>query len=179
MKLTQTVLLLCLSIIFLSTSCSSGATFWIDNPTDQAIEVSIDGKAPITVNAKEFKKMNNHLSLGEHTMKIANGEEIKFNLDKEHVILNPTLSTYILVLQESGVEIHSPQNDTIIEIDGKKYEGPFPIVSNAPFIYSGDTNYLINSLFKDEIEIHKTGTTVMKKLFRKDEFIEFYNKEYI
>ncbi|MFV0537961.1 MAG: hypothetical protein ACK5M3_11380 [Dysgonomonas sp.] len=79
MKLTQTIFLLCLSIIFSQASCSSKVTFWIDNPTDQAIEVSIDGKNPVTVKAKEFKKMNNSLSLGEHSMKITNGKDIKFN----------------------------------------------------------------------------------------------------
>lgn len=178
MKLTQTVLLLCLSITFLLTSCSNEATFWIDNPTDQAIEVSIDGKSPVTVNAKEFKRMNNSLNLGEHSMKIANGEEIKFNLDKDHVILNPTLSTYVVALQEYGIGIQSSQNDTVFEIDGTKYEGPFPMVSNAPVIYSGDINFLIDSPFKDEIETHKTGTVLLKKIFRKAEFIEFYNKEY-
>lgn len=178
MKLTQTVLLLSLSTILLITSCSSGATYWIDNPTDEPIEVSIDSNTPITVNAKEFKKMNNSLSLGEHTMRIGNGKEIKFNLDKDHVVLNPTLSTYVVAFQEYGVGIQSSQNDTIIEIDGMKYEGPFPTVSSAPFIYSGDINYLIDSQFKDEIETHQTGTVAMKKLFRKTEFIDFYNKEY-
>lgn len=178
MKHVQTTLFIFFSIILLTASCLSGATYWIDNPTDQPIEVSIDGKDPIIVNAKEFKKMDNSLSMGEHTMKIANQEVIKFNLDKDHVVLNPTLSTYVVALQEYGVGIQSSHNDTIIEIDGEKYEGPFPIVSNAAFIYSGDINYLIDTPFKDEIETHKTGTVILKKLFRKAEFIDFYNKEF-
>ena len=165
-------------VAFAMTSCSGGATYWIDNPTDQAIEVSIDGNDPITVGAKEFKKMENTLAEGEHTMKVGNGEEIKFNLDQNHVTLNPTLSTYVVVLQEYGVGMQSTANDTIITLDGKQYEGPFPLVSNAPFIYTGNMNFLVDAPFKDEITTSQAGTVVMRKLFRKDEFIKYYEKEY-
>jgi hypothetical protein len=45
-------------------------------------------------------------------------------------------------------------------------------------IYSGDLNYLVDAPFKDEIQTYKTGTVTMKKLFRKAEFIDFYEKGY-
>lgn len=177
MKIKQTTFLLCLSIAFFFTSCFGGTTYWIDNPTDQAIEVSIDGETPVTINAKEFKKMDNALGSGEHSMKVTNGQEVKFNLDKDHVILNPTLSTYVVVLQEYGVGMQSTKNDSIFEIDGNKYEGPFK-PSNAPFIYSGDINYLIDKPFPEQISTQKSGTVTLKKIFRKADFIEFYDKEY-
>ena len=163
---------------FLMASCSGGATYSIDNPTDQAITVSIDGKDPVSIGAKEFKKMDGTLSNGEHTMKIGDGQEIKFTLDKDHVMLNPTRSTYIKVLQEYGVGMQSSDNDTIINLDGQSYEGPFPLVSSEPFIYTGDLNFQVDSPFKDEITSSKTGTVVMKKLFRKDEFLKFYKDEF-
>ncbi|WP_156032797.1 hypothetical protein [Prevotella sp. 10(H)] len=170
--------LLIFSLIFLMTSCFGGATYWIDNPTDQPIEVSIDGKDPITLNAKEYKKMDETISEGEHTMKVGDGQEIKFTLDKDHVTLNPTLSTYVVVLQEYGTGLASSDNDTIIKIDGKEYEGPFPIVTNDPFIYTGNINFLVDAPFKDEISRSSGGTVTLRKLFRKDDFVEFYKKEY-
>jgi len=179
MKFKQTcVLFTCTLISLLMSSCFGGATYSIDNPTDQAIEVSIDGKDPIKLEAKEFKRMDNTLSLGEHTMKIGDGEEIKFNLDVDHAVLNPTKSTYVIAIQEYGTGFASSSNDTIITIDGVKYEGPFPLVSDAPFIYTGNINFNIDKPFKDEITSSKTGTVTLKKLFRKSEFIEYYNKEY-
>jgi hypothetical protein len=159
-------------------SCSGGATYSIDNPTDQAIEVFIDGKGPISIGPKELKKMDGTLSLGEHTMKVGDGEEIKFTLDKDFVMLNPTLSTYVAALQEYGTGIQSTANDTVVAIDGKDYAGPFPLVSNAPFIYSGDLNFHVDAPFKDEIHTHQSGTVTMRKLFRKNDFIDYYKKEY-
>ena len=159
------------------TSCDSGLTF-IDNPTDQAIEVSIDGGKPVTVAAKEFKRMDRSLKQGKHTMRIADGEAIEFNLDQNHVMLNPTLSTYVAVIQEYGTGFQSSAYDAVIVIDDEEYYGPFPEVSSAPFIYTGDVNFLVDAPIKDEIETSKVGNVALKKLFRKDEFIEYYEKEY-
>ncbi len=178
MKKHITGILATLAVVFLMASCSSGATYSIDNPTENEIQVSIDGKDPISVGAKELKKMDGSLSLGEHTMKVGDGQEVKFNLDKDHVMLNPTLSTYVKVLQEYGVGIQSTANDTIINIDGKEFNGPFPLVSSEAFIYTGDLNYQVDKPFSDEITTSKSGTVVMKKLFRKDEFKKFYKDEY-
>lgn len=178
MKHTQAAFLFCLSIILFMTSCFGGATYSIDNPTDQAIEVSIDGKDAVSIGPKELKKMDGTLSMGEHTMKVGSGTEVKFNLDKDHVMLNPTLSTYVVALQEYGTGMQSSANDTIVSIDGQNYEGPFPLVSNAPFIYSGDLNFHVDAPFKDEIQTSKVGTVTMRKLFRKSDFIDYFNKEY-
>lgn len=175
-KLTLQLLAI-LFICFCMTSCG-GATYWIDNPTDQAIEVSIDGKDAIKLEAKEYKRMDGTLSLGEHTMKVGDGVEIKFNLDKDHVTLNPTLSTYVVALQEYGTGFASDANDTIIVIDGKEYAGPFPLLTNDPFIPTGNMNFLVDAPFKDEIQRSSGGTVTLRKLFRKDDFITFYNKEY-
>jgi hypothetical protein len=170
----------CVLAAFLMTSCFGGVTYRIDNPTNEAIEVSIDGKSPVTVAAKEFKRIDATISKGEHTMKVANGAEIKFTLGENdnHVMLNPTLSTYVIALQEYGIGTTSSDNDTVIEIDGKEYEGPFPLVSNAPFIYTGNVNFQVDAPFKDEITTSKTGTVIMRKVFRKADFIDYYNAEY-
>lgn len=166
---------------FAMTSCFGGVTYSIDNPTDQPIEVSIDGGEAITIGAQELKRMDGTLSEGEHTMKLKDGEEIKFTLDKDHVMLNPTLSTYVTALEEYSIGggMQSSKNDTIIVIDGTEYEGPFPSVSNDPFIYSGNLNYHVDAPFKEEITTSKTGTVTMRKLFRKEEFIKYYKDEYM
>ena len=159
------------------TSCDDGVTY-IDNPTSQAIELTIDGKKPITVAAKEFKRMDKSLSQGKHSMQIENGEAIEFNLDKNHVMLNPTLSIYVTVVQEYGTGFQSSANDTTIVIDDVEYYGPFIAVSNAPFVYTGNINLMVDKPIPDQIETSKTGNVALKKLFRKDEFIEYYEEEY-
>ena len=166
---------------FTLTSCFGGVTYSIDNPTDQAIEVSIDGRDAITIAPMELKRMDGTLKEGEHTMTLKDGEEIKFILDKDQVMLNPTLSTYVTALEEYSVGggMQSSKNDTILVIDGKEYEGPFPAVSNYPFIYSGNLNYHVDKPFKAEITTSKSGTVTMRKLFRKDEFIKYYKEEYM
>lgn len=177
-KKNVNALLASIFFVVLFVSCSGGATYWIDNPTDQAIAVSIDSKEPVSIEAGEFKKMDGTLSEGEHTMKVGDGQEIKFTLDKNHIVLNPTLSTYVMVLQEYGVGLASSNNDTIVVIDNVEYEGPFPLVSNEPFIFTGDVNFLVDSPFKDEITTSKSGTVTMKKIFRKNDFIDYFKKEY-
>ena len=170
-------LLVCSLFAFVLASCS-GVTYSIDNPTDKEITVTIDNGTPIKLMPNEFKRIESTLSLGEHKMKVDDGSEIIFNLDKDHVILNPTLSTYVVALQEYGTGFASSDNDTIIVIDGIEYEGPFPLVTSDPFIYSGNLNFSIDKPFSDEIKTSKTGTVTMRKIFRKSEFIEYYNKEY-
>lgn len=159
----------------LMTSCFGGATYSIDNPTNQPIEVSIDGKDPITVAAKELKRMDETLDEGEHTMKVNGGEEIKFNLDKNHVMLNPTLSTYIIAEIVYG-NTDFP-TDTVIVVDDVEYRGAFPLVSNAPFIYTGDINFHVDKPVVDEVETTK-GSVVYNKILRESEFKDFYKKEY-
>lgn len=161
--------------LILMTSCFGGTTYSIDNPTDQPIEVSIDGKDPITVAAKELKRVDGTLSEGEHTMKVGDGQEIKFNLDRNHVVLNPTLSKYIVAEVVYG-NMEFP-TDTVITVDGVEYSGAFPLVSNAPFIYTGDLNFHIDQPVKDEIETSK-GAVVYKKMLRECDFKDFYKKEY-
>ena len=169
---------ICSVALFVLASCSGGATYWIDNPTNKEISVSIDGKGAIQLAPNEFKKMNKSIALGKHTMKVDDGNEISFDLDKNHIVLNPTLSTYIIVLQEYGTGFASTNNYTTITLDGIEYEGPFPIVTSDPFIYSGDLNHLVDSPFKDDITTTKTGTVTLRKIFRKNDFIEFYKEEY-
>ena len=169
--------LICSLVAFIMSSCSGGATYWIDNPTNKEITVTIDSKST-KLTPNEFKKMDGSLKLGKHTMKVDDGNEITFDLDKNHVILNPTLSTYIIVLQEYGVGIESDDNYTTITLDGEEYEGPFPIVTSDPFIYSGDLNLLIDKTFKEEIYTSESGTVILRKVFRKTDFIKYYEKEY-
>ena len=172
-----TLALICSLVAFIMSSCSGGAMYYIDNPTNKEITVTIDGKST-KLTPNEFKKMDGSLKLGKHTMKVDDGNEIAFDIDKNHVILNPTLSTYIIVLQEYGTGIASDDDYTTITLDGEEYEGPFPIVTSDPFIYSGDLNLLIDKTFKEEIYTSKSGTVTMRKIFRKSDFIKFYEEEY-
>ena len=163
--------------VFVLASCTEGVTY-IDNPTNKEITVTIDGKNPVKVKPNEFKKLDSPLKKGEHSMKVDDGNEIKFSMDDVKVILNPTLSTYIAVLQEYGVAIMSDKHDTTIILDDDEYYGPFPLVTSEPVIYTQDLNLLVDQPFKDEIYTSKTGTVTLKKIFRKNDFIKYCEEEY-
>ena len=168
---------ICLSVAFALTSCSSGVEYSIDNPTDQAIKVIIDENEPITVEPNSYKKIEGTLEKGKHTMQLENGEKTEINLDKDKVMLNPTLSNYVKVIQEYGVGLQSSANDTTVMIDSKKYAGPIKEVSKAPVIYLGDINFDIETDYPSVVETSSRGTVSMIKIFRFVDFDKFYESE--
>jgi hypothetical protein len=158
-------------------SCSGGAEYYIDNPTSEAITVSVDGKDAVTVNPGEYKKIEGTLADGEHTMKVGENE-LKFSTDGKSVMLNPTGAVYVKVKQEYGVGMASEDGYTTIEIDGNKYEGPFEIQSDPAVVVSG-VSYGVDEDFPNQVMMARGQTKAVKtKLFRKDDFFKFYKSEY-
>lgn len=97
MKQTLLFTLLCLIGVF--TSCSSGTTYWIDNPTNEAITVYIDETSYVIppVSMIEAK-----VEYGKHKLKY-DGQELTFHnggrTNNTPAILNPTQSVYVFYKQ--------------------------------------------------------------------------------
>lgn len=97
MKCKNLGALLC--FIILATACSSGSSYWIDNPTDSPITVAIDETSytipPVTM-------LEVDVEYGKHQLKY-NGEELTFHnggrTNNSQGIINPTQSTYIFYKQ--------------------------------------------------------------------------------
>lgn len=174
-----------LSILFLSLTISlfmiscGGTECRLDNPTDKEIKVTIDGKETITLAPGEYTPIYKiSLSEGEHTMKVDDKDEISFTVSGSVGMLNPTLSTYVFAKQEYSVTgMSNTLQDEEIELDEKVYKGPFE-KTNEAFIPTGDMNFGIDQPFKNEITTSKSGVVIMKKLFRKKDFTDYYKKEY-
>ncbi|MCL1943854.1 MAG: hypothetical protein FWF54_09950 [Candidatus Azobacteroides sp.] len=172
------VFLVSLISVFLMLSCSGGTECKIDNPTNAEIKVIIDGNSPIVLAPAEYNP-DTKISLkeGEHTMKVNDGDEIKFKVSGNTGLLNPTLSTYVFAKEEySTTGLSNELTDTDIELDGTTYTGPFEKISEA-FIPTDDVNLGIDQSFKSEISTHKTGVVIIKKIFRQKDFIDYFKPQ--
>lgn len=161
----------------LMSSCGGGMKVEMDNPTDQAITVKIDGEKEYSLAPMELIEVTG-LKAGQHTMSVNGGAEMAFNLEKTSM-LNPTLSTYVIAEQEYGVGFADDSKWVDVEIDGEEYWGPFQVFENAPIIETEGLHHNVLVPFNDEIETYSNGTVIKRKIFRKGDFIKFYEEDYM
>lgn len=97
MKQTTLFALLCLLTLF--TSCSSGTSYWIDNPTNNPITVQID---ETSYNIDPVSMIEVNLEYGKHQLKY-DGQELTFHnggrTNNTPAIINPTQSVYVFYKQ--------------------------------------------------------------------------------
>jgi hypothetical protein len=159
------------SLLF--SSCGFDKLVRIDNPTNEAITVSIDGEEPFTLAAFEHKRLEG-IKGGKHTIKVGDNEPITFNIEHESVMLNPTQSTYIFAEEEYGApSMEWKESVKEITLDGKKYKGHFEIVEGNICIDMGPVNYDAVTPFPNETS-GSSGTIVRMKLYRKSDFKKDY-----
>lgn len=175
------LLALAVLTVVLMSSCSFSQKVEMDNPTPETITVTIDGKKEYTLSPMEMIEIEG-LKKGSHTMQVAGGSELKFEL-KGRSLLNPTLSTYVLMEEEYAIggNITLDEEEYVtLDINGEEYWGRnLEVVENAPCITIDDVNFGVLSPFKDEINTSKSGTVIMKKIFRLDDFLKYYKEEYM
>lgn len=172
------LLALAAAAAMLMTSCGGGMKIEMDNPTNETITVNIDGKKDYTLAPMELIEVKG-LKKGEHTMTVNGGAEIKFALETSSLI-NPTLSTYVTDITEYSETPGDMDTDdwVTVEIDGEEYWGPIEVFKNQPVIKTSDINFGVLTPFKEEIETSKSGSTFLKKLFRKEDFFKYYEEAY-
>lgn len=169
---------LILGLIFLTLSCiGPKAEFILDNPTDETINVKIDGK-DYKLDSRKYEKMI--LKPGEHSLILSDGKEVKFivYVGSQGGVINPTRNDYVYVSMayvrkgEGGV---SPIEKTII-LDGIEYEGPYEKINDLIIDKNEKKwSYNIYTPFPEVVETRdpKLKGKIETKLFTKKEFIDF------
>ena len=103
-------------VMFMVFSCSfQKSVFILDNPTDTAVNVKIDGKE-YSLGAGGYEKMN--LKPGKHTLTDSQGKEYSFIIyaDSKGGIINPTRSDYIC-----KYGLCSRRSGRFVQTYGKRY----------------------------------------------------------
>lgn len=147
----------------------------IDNPTDQAITFTLDGKE-YSLEPKTSKEIG--LKDGAHKLSI-NGEELTFTKGEESkdqsvidglfttaalAIVNPTLSDYVLAYQMYGNGPDSARPDDQ-PITGKVY-------------FEANVTFNLDQVFPDSYSVARGRSyTVINKLYRMADYITEYADE--
>lgn len=170
--LLGTALLVCLTLA----SCGSGMKVEMDNPTDQPITVTLDGKE-YTLAAKELLELKG-IKKGEHTMQLTGGTETTVTVDGPSM-LNPTLAIYVTDKQEySDAGGGMDDSDWVdVTIDGREYWGPIEVFENEPVISLEYVQYGVTTDFPEEVETYNEST-VRTKLFRAADYPAYYDEAY-
>ncbi|GBU07561.1 hypothetical protein AwDysgo_08920 [Bacteroidales bacterium] len=183
-------LLLVLSSCDFSNEKPRSTTFWIDNPLETPITISIDGKKhEIAANSQLLLELKS----GRHSLDY-NNEQINFVVkpNDQQVIMNPTLSNYVFyneIYSEIGknaeeeveraykaylYDYYLPSGDTV--------KVPFKLVSD---FFIGRYNYYwhLNPTepFPNTAKINKGGsnlsTAPQSKIFREHDFYSYIGEE--
>jgi hypothetical protein len=161
----------------LMTACGSGMKVEMDNPTDQSITVSIDGKE-YTLAPMELLPIKG-LKKGEHTLQMAGGQETKFTLETPS-LLNPTLSLYVTDKEEysgDGTGMMDDSDWVTVLIDSTEYWGPIEVFENQLVIPLNKINYGVTTDFPEEVETSREAV-IHTKIFRKNDFLKYYEEAY-
>lgn len=187
MKRWLTGILVLLFSVFCLYSCGSSKnkmanSFILDNPTEQALSVTLDGKS-YSIAAGEFEKLT--LKPGLHVLEQPDGEVINFRVTTHNTggIINPSKSLHVVY----GINyiLEDSQSDGFIGlglvlIDGVEYTGEIHttnriFIDNSVFL----TSYTVGEPFPDVITTTDQDATnrSVRKFFTKEEFIDFYDTE--
>lgn len=183
--------------ILLFTACSqSGSlpskTFWMDNPTDNAISVKIDNeKYDLPANSG----LNVKLSAGPHLM-VYKGDSLHFLVkpNDQNTVINPTLSNYIFHHSIFIVEGKEDRAEAEMKANQEAYYSPFVLETGE--IISVPFKVIENHLFIDQYEYYwhfgvtepyedislnlgnnNIATINRSKLFREKDFLEYIGTE--
>lgn len=162
-----------LALLICFTACSNNTTVSIDNPTAEAITVSIDGKEDITIAANECKAVD-ALAQGDHTMKVNGGEEVKFALSSKSALLNPTKSRYFVYNEVYASNTAAGENT----FEKMAENGTLAKAFNDVVIDLSDVDYLLSDVLPKEIDMATLKSTGTKsKIFRDKELTKYFAAE--
>ena len=174
------LLALMLTILFVACGGSGKSTFTLDNPSDEKITVTIDGKEH-SLDAKTHEKVE--LTVGEHTV-----ENDKYKViftvysDSKGGIINPTGYPYIKERRVYSVK-ETTQSGTAMDedfiIDDYIFTGPFSVTYDFIIDRSygqgargkGDWDYDLFEPFPETISMDR-DVNIYSKMYNKNEFLE-------
>lgn len=174
------LLALMLTILFVACGGSGKSTFTLDNPSDEKITVTIDGKEH-NLDAKTHEKVE--LTVGEHTV-----ENDKYKViftvysDSKGGIISPTGYPYIKERRVYSVK-ETTQSGTAMDedfiIDDYIFTGPFSVTYDFIIDRSygqgargkGDWDYDLFEPFPETISMDR-DVNIYSKMYNKNEFLE-------
>ena len=174
------LLALMLTILFVACGGSGKSTFTLDNPSDEKITVTIDGKEH-SLEAKTHEKIE--LTVGEHSV-----ENDKYKViftvysDSKGGIINPTGYPYIKERRVYSVK-ETTQSGTAMDedfiIDDYIFTGPFSVTYDFIIDRSygqgargkGDWDYDLFEPFPETIKMDR-DVNIYSKMYNKNEFLE-------
>lgn len=163
----------------------------IDNPTDQAITFTLDGKE---YTLQPNSSQNVKLARGEHTL-VYSGETVKFEKGKgetatddflggKYALLNPTQSVYVYYKHIYTKNMSESAANSIVATFDCPEGGEFKAGEKCPFKFYNDAfievvaDYGITSDLPERASARRGATYVIKsKLFRWADFKKYMTEE--
>lgn len=180
--------LVTLSLISCENKLKTTQNFWVDNPLEKEITVTIDDK---DYNIPASSGVMVTLESGVHNLKY-DGQQIKFLSKKcnQGVLLNPTLSNYVLgynaFFDKDDLVKGNEQLEQIAKGYLFDYEFEPGVVGKAPFKlanglfieqYEYFWNFDVANSFPSVLTVDRNSTSlgvvIQSKLFREREYLEF------
>lgn len=174
------LLALVLSILFVACGGSGKSSFTLDNPSDEKITITIDGKEH-SLEARSHEKLE--LTAGEHTVE-NDRYKVTFTVysDSKGGIINPTGYPYLKESRVYAVEGSTESGvtrDVDFEIDGFVFVGPFTVTNDFIIDRSygnsasgkGDWDYDIFEPFPETITMERQ-VNIYSKMYNKNEFLD-------
>jgi hypothetical protein len=156
--------------------------FLIDNPTSTVLKVNIDGKAiaiaPTSGHALTLKP-------GLHRLQSPLTQTIEFivydSKDRKGALINPTLSTYVLMQEVYAVDDKAAQHfgpiQSKIILDGVTFEGL--LRTREGLFIDRDWHYDVHEDFPKEITVYgDQAGNIPDKLFNKTDFVTYFEANY-
>ena len=149
----------------------------IDNPTDQTINIKISD-ANYTIAPQQNVRID--LDLGKHTIQYdykGKNVDTVIQIRRASGVINPTLQDYYVFTRPYG---HRENVDSIfksrhIAIDNKAYLG---IITKEQGLYIEDFYYNLDQDYPRIFLKSSDKTTDLSKIFRKEDFKQFYFENY-
>ncbi|MCC9042197.1 hypothetical protein LNQ81_05760 [Myroides sp. M-43] len=181
MRLRLLALLLTITTLISCDDPFKRQDFYLSNPTDKEISVSIDGKKyTLAPNTFEVLKLDN----GNHELEY-NGQKNKFNVLKQNTggIINPTLEPhyiYSMVYATEGNFDKFGSTNREVNIDGVTYTDNIKS-TNALFIDNNlyRCSYYLGEEYPEELTTSNKNAVgnFYNKFFTKAEFVAFYDED--
>lgn len=174
---------LLITVLLATTGCSlvpgtsSKVDFSIDNPTDAAISVAVDGQH-YQIRAHDEQRVA--LEPGAHVLSSAALGEVNFIVYAKGRggLINPTLSEYVLsreiyVTSEEKLKNFGVGN-SLMELDGVEFRGPHNKVQT---LFIDKTWSLgVHQPFPEQktvVHVDRTGGKIVSKIFTAGDFIDY------
>jgi len=154
-------------------SCSNNVDVAIDNPTNEAIIVSIDSLS-VEVAPKEVVWVE--MGKGPHTVTLANDSIVNYDFVSSVYMLNPTMVEYLMTGEYYGNETYYKmyevtQGKKKVEYLGMEFEGDYAIIDGL--INEITWDYGPREVLPEIVEIEDGDNyTVLKKLYSPYELYE-------